>query len=206
VFTGPRSRFAAALLLVAVHASPALADELLLQRLVSAYNAGDLSALPLAQAATLNGEEARGRFATQFTKTPHRLLLLQLVRCSATRCTANYYQTAGADLVAGSLTAYVNEQGLIERLVQDDKLWPAGSSQLSVDAGQLADKVSTAAALPGSTGSRCGGRNRDLARELSRPVHGQRISGGGDSLAWRAATSPSAAPSASAPARGACAS
>jgi hypothetical protein len=144
---GPRSRIAATLLLVVVLASPAFADGLLLQRLVSAYNAGDVSALPLAPAATLNGEEARSRFAAQFAKAPQRLLLLQLVRCSATRCTANYYQAAGPDLIAGSLTAYLNEQGLIERLVQDNKLWPAGSSQLPVDAGQLADKVSTAAAL-----------------------------------------------------------
>ena len=80
------------------------ANEAVLRKLVSAYNAGDIAALPLTDDATLDGDAARARFAAKFAKAKHRMLILQLVRCSATRCTSNYYEATGPDLRAGSMT------------------------------------------------------------------------------------------------------
>lgn len=124
----------------------AYANEHVVREYVAAYNAGNVSRLPLAEGATQNASDSALRdHAELFAATKARTLTLRNVRWSDTRITADYAALVDGRALAGSLTIYVAD-GRITRLVHDRITWPESELNLA-DIGQALDKGTTAVAL-----------------------------------------------------------
>lgn len=123
----------------------------LLQQFVDAYAAGRAADLPLAPGATGNGLDAREEYAILFAISHERELSFRNVRWGdAGRVTADYVATVDQVEHAGSVTMYM-AAGRITRIVHDYHTWRESEGSALADAGQVADKATTAAGLVSHT-------------------------------------------------------
>lgn len=123
----------------------------LLWQFIDAYDAGSVEDLGLAPEATANGLKAREEYAILFAMTRERDLTLRNVRWSdAGRITADYVAMVDGVEHAGSVTMYAAAGG-ITRIVHDDHTWPENERPALADAGQVADKATTAFGLASHT-------------------------------------------------------
>jgi hypothetical protein len=119
----------------------------LLRQFVDAYAAGSVADLPLTPGATGNDLNAREEYAILFAMTRTRELTLRNVRWSdGGRVTADYIAKVDGVEHAGSVTLYTAAGG-ITRIVHDYHTWPESEGPALADAGQIADKATTAAGL-----------------------------------------------------------
>lgn len=125
------------------------AHEPMLRQFVDAYVAGDVAAMPIAPGATTRAGLVHDEYAALYAASRSRSLVLADVRWSQTRITADYRTAVDGYHERGSVTIYTTD-GLITRIAHDVAAGSRGGPDAPAwlaDAGQLADKGTTALAL-----------------------------------------------------------
>jgi len=132
--------------------STAHAHEQLLTAYIDAFQNGNIEHMPIsADASNVEGIPLVLIYSDIFASSSYRRLVLKNIRWTDDRITADYYVLVDHQETSGSLIMFVKDQR-IERLVTDTVIYEESETNVA-DAGQAADKISTAVAVGTGTGA-----------------------------------------------------